>query len=54
MVIPHDALSSEQWQEIEEASDEDRVSKAVELLWETGTKVWMPELDMAGVREVVL
>ena len=53
-IVPHTALNSEQWREIEEASDEQRLIKVIDLLWGTGTKVYIPEQGTDTVREVIL
>lgn len=54
VIIDRSSLSGKQWEKVEEAPDNERVMKVIELLWGTNTRVWVPDLANSSVKEIVL
>ena len=54
VLVDRESLTSDQWLEVEEAGDSERVMKVIELLWGTGRNVWMPNIEDGDVKEIAL
>jgi hypothetical protein len=54
VLVDRESLTTDQWLEVEEAGDNERVMKVIELLWGTGRNVWMPNIEDRDVKEIAL
>lgn len=54
VVVNRADLTSDQWQEVEEAGDDQRVMKVIELLWGTDKKVWISNINDGDMKEIAL
>ena len=54
VVVKEDDLTRQEWVLVEDTPDDQRVMKVIELLWGTGSKVFMPNQEDADVKEIAL
>lgn len=54
VVVKDDDLTREEWVQVEDTPDDQRVMKVIELLWGTGSKVFMSNQEDADMKEVRL
>lgn len=54
VILPgYDTLTVDEWKQVEEASDSERVAKVVEILHQSGAKAWVPNVHKNIVEEIV-
>jgi hypothetical protein len=54
VVVKDDDLTGEEWVQVEDTPDDQRVMKVIELLWGTGQKVWFSNIEDMEMKEIAL